>query len=133
MTVFTPRSQQSKEKTAKICDYLPFSTMRLDRVAQVLSPATSLSEREVLDTRWLAIPSLRSLHSDQKSVRVVQILTDFSLFISQNLLKSRVFATNKMGLFFPALRVEQAHFSHLTTCLTTCGDFGGIFGCFLAK
>ena len=37
MTVFTPRSQQSKEKTAKICDYLPFSTMRLDRVAQVLS------------------------------------------------------------------------------------------------
>ena len=28
-----------------------------------------------------------------------------------------------MGLFFPALRVEQAHFSPLTTCLTTCGDF----------
>ena len=37
MTVFTPRSQQSKEKTAKICDYFPFLTMRLDRVAQVLS------------------------------------------------------------------------------------------------
>ena len=48
---------------------------------------------------------------------------DFSLFISQNLLKSRIFATNKTGLFFPASRVEQAHFSHLTTCLTTWGEF----------
>ena len=46
-------------------------------------------------------------------------IPDFSLFISQNLLKSRVFSTNIMGLFFPAFGVEQAHFSHLTTCLTT--------------
>jgi hypothetical protein len=28
-----------------------------------------------------------------------------------------------MGLFFPTLRVEQAHFSPLTTYLTTYGDF----------
>ena len=33
------------------------------------------------------------------------------------------FVINIMGLFFPALMVEQAHFSPLTTCLTTCGDF----------
>ena len=33
-----------------------------------------------------------------------------------------------MGLSFPTLRVEQAHFSPLTTCLTTCGDFWLIFG-----
>ena len=50
-------------------------------------------------------------------------IPDFSLFISQNLLKSHVFAINIMGLFFPALRVEQAHFSPLSTCLTTYGDF----------
>ena len=37
-----------------------------------------------------------------------------------------------MGLFFPAFGVEQAHFSHLTTCLTTCGDFWLIFDSFKA-
>ena len=45
--------------------FLLYASQRLDRVAQVLSPATSLPEREVLDARKLAIPSLRSLHSDQ--------------------------------------------------------------------
>ena len=39
----------------------------------------------------------------------------FSFISSQNLLKTRVFAINKTGLFFPAFGVEQAHFSHLTT------------------
>ena len=48
-------------------------------------------------------------------------IPDFSLFISLNLLKSRAFVINIMGLFFPVLRVEQAHFSPLTTCLTTWG------------
>ena len=54
-------------------------------------------------------------------------IPDFSLFISQILAKSRVFMIYLMGLFFPALRVEQAHFSPLTTCLTTYGDFCTIF------
>ena len=54
----------------------------------------------------------------------------FSFISSHNLLKSRVFAINITGLFFPTLKVEQAHFSHLTTCLTTCGDFCFIFGYF---
>ena len=27
-----------------------------------------------------------------------------------------------MDLFFPVSRVEQAHFSPLTICLTTCGE-----------
>ena len=44
---------------------------------------------------------------------------------------SSVFAINITGLFFPASRVEQAHFSPLTTCLTTYGDFCIIFGCCL--
>ena len=47
----------------------------------------------------------------------------FSFISSQILLKSRVFVIITMGLFFPASRVEQAHFLPLTTCLTTCGDF----------
>ena len=38
-------------------------------------------------------------------------------------LKARIFVIIIMGLSFPALRVEQAHFSPLSTCLTTCGDF----------
>ena len=59
-------------------------------------------------------------------------IPDFSFISSLNLLKSRVFATNIMGLSFPALRVEQAHFSPLTTCLTTCGDFWLLFGSFKA-
>ena len=55
----------------------------------------------------------------------------FSFISSHNLLKSRVFTTNIKGLFFPALRVEQARFSHLTTCLTTYGDFWLNFSYFL--
>ena len=55
----------------------------------------------------------------------------FFFYFLANLLKSRVFAINITGLFFPASRVEQAHFSHLTTCLTTYGDFFLIFGYFL--
>ena len=46
----------------------------------------------------------------------------FSFISSQNLLKSRIFSTNIMGLYFPDSRVEQARFSPLTTCLTTCGE-----------
>ena len=125
MTVFTPRSQQSKEKTAKICDYFPLLTMRLDRVAQVLSLCD------------LALRA-RSLGRSQARYSVAPLLTlrpkigsrkipDFSLFISQNLLKSLVFVIIIMGLFFPAFRVEQSHFSPLTACLTTCGDFWLIF------
>ena len=53
----------------------------------------------------------------------VQSNLRFSFISSQILAKSRVSAINIMGFFFPASRVEQAHFSHLTTCLTTCGDF----------
>ena len=53
----------------------------------------------------------------------------FSFISSQILAKSRVFTIYTMGLFFPVLRVEQAHFSHLTTCLTTCGDFCTFLGC----
>jgi len=53
--------------------------MRLDRVAQVLSPAPSLSEREVLDARKLAIPSLRSLHSDQESIENTTFFNAFFL------------------------------------------------------
>ena len=37
--------------------------------------------------------------------------------------KQKAIAIQRMGLFFPASRVEQAHFSPLTTCLTTWGDF----------
>ena len=36
---------------------------------------------------------------------------------------SSLVTQTKMGLFFPAFGVEQAHFSPLTTCLTTYGDF----------
>ena len=46
-------------------------------------------------------------------------IPDFSFISSLNLLKSRVFVINIMGLFSTTLRVEQAHFSPLTTCLTT--------------
>jgi len=52
------------------------------------------------------------------------VMAALFFIFSLNLLKSSVFAINKMGLFFPILRVEQAHFSPLTTCLTTSGDFG---------
>ena len=58
----------------------------------------------------------------------VQSNLRFSFIFSLNLLKSRVFVMNIMGLFSPAFGVEQAHFSHLTTCLTTCGEFWLIFG-----
>ena len=47
----------------------------------------------------------------------------FSFVFSQNLLKSRVFAIQRIGLFFPQIKVEQAHFLYLTTYLTTWGDF----------
>ena len=70
----------------------------------------------------------KSCHSDQKSE--VQPNLRFSFIFSQILLKSRVFAIYIMGLFFPILRIEQAHFSPLTTCLTTCRDFGLIFECY---
>ena len=74
----------------------------------------------------------KSCHSDQKRGRVqFDGLPRFSLFISQNLLKSRVFATNTIGLFFPSFGVEQARFLPLTTCLTTYGDFWLIFEQFL--
>ena len=45
-----------------------YSIHRSDLTGQLkfCRSATSLSEREVLDARKLAIPSLRSLHSDQK-------------------------------------------------------------------
>jgi hypothetical protein len=33
-----------------------------------------------------------------------------------------------MGLFFPAFGVEQARFSHLTTCQTIVGDHMSEFG-----
>ena len=69
----------------------------------------------------------KSCHSDQEEIRKNLL---FSFVFSQNLSKPRVFVIYIMGLFFPALRVEQAHFSHLTTCLTTCGDFCLILGCF---
>ena len=111
----------------RLCDgggqrkFLPYTSQRLDRVAQVLS------------LRDLALPA-RSLGRSYAHYSVAPLLTlrpkigsrkipDFSLFISQNLLKSRVFVIYIMGLFFPTLKVEQGHFSHLTTCLTTCGDF----------
>ena len=54
-------------------------------------------------------------------------IPDFSFISSQILAKSRIFVIYTMGLFFPASRVEQAHFSSLTTCLTTCGDFCTIY------
>ena len=44
------------------------------------------------------------------------------------LVKSRVSAVNKMGLFFPAFEMEQAHFSPLTTCLTIDADHMSEFG-----
>ena len=70
MTVFTPRSQQSKEKTAKIYDYLSFLTMRLDRVAQVLSPTPSLCRaRSLVCYSAAAHAELNAMfHSDQKSI-----------------------------------------------------------------
>ena len=119
----------------RLCDgggqrkFLLYISQRLDRVAQVLSPATSLSRARSLgrsQARYSVAPllTLRPKIGSRK-------IPDFSLFISQNLLKSRVFLIYIMGLFFPDFGVEQAHFSHLTTCLTTCGDFWLIFDCLL--
>ena len=62
------------------------------------------------------ITSLRPKSEVQSNLR-------FSFISSLNLLKSRVFAIIIMGLFFPSFGVEQDHFSPLTTCLTSCGDF----------
>ena len=130
MTVFTPRSQQSKEKTAKICDYLSFLTMRLDRVAQVLSPTSSLCRARSLVCYSAGVHAeLNAMfHSDQTR----RFITNprFSFVFSQLLAKSRVFVMYIKGLFSPASRVEQAHFSPLTTYLTTCGDFFLNFGNF---
>ena len=111
---------------SKLCDgggqrkFLLYTSQRLDRATQVLSPATSLSRARSLgrsQARYSVAPllTLRPKIGSRK-------IPDFSLFISQNLLKSRVFVIYIMGLFFSASRVEQAHFSPLTTCLTTCGN-----------
>ena len=55
-------------------------------------------------------------------------IPDFSLFISQNLLKSRVFVIMITGTFFPFYRVECACFLATTTCKTIDVDFRGNFG-----
>ena len=87
-----------------------------------------LRPRSPIEKSWTLASSLfrRFAPYTQTKTRVQPNLR-FSFISPQNLLKSRVFATNIKGLFFPALRVEQAHFSPLTTCLTTCGDFWLIF------
>ena len=43
-------------------------------------------------------------------------------------MKACVFAVNKMGLFLPELRLEQARFLRLTTCKTIVADHMSEFG-----
>ena len=68
MTVFTPRSQQSKEKTAKICDYFPFfdyATWQGSANSAALRPRSAV--REVLfATRRAYTPSLTQCSTQTK-------------------------------------------------------------------
>ena len=75
----------------------------------------------IWDRAWGNIDHKFEFCNLDKSLRF-NLTSDIFIF-SLNLLKSRVFVIYLMGLFFPVLRVEQAHFSYLTTCLTTCGEF----------
>ena len=117
MTVFTPRSQQSKEKTAKICDYFPFLTMRLDRVAQVLSlRALALRARSLVCYSASVHAELNAMfHSDQKGDSSG---SPFSFIFHP---KSRVFSRFSVTSH-PNASAKPDHIkppkSPLTTCLT---------------